>query len=286
MPDRPSPTTDPSTHLTSDPPPAPAASPAADPAASPATEMPVGAGTWVVLPTYDEADNLPGIAAAILATLPHATLLVVDDASPDGTGALADELAAADPRIRVRHRPGKAGLGRAYLDGFGAALAGGAGSVVQMDADWSHDPAALPGLLAPLADGRADLVIGSRYVAGGRVEDWGLGRRVVSRGGSGFARIVLGLGPHDLTGGFKAWRAATLAAVPFDGVHAGGYVFQIEMTFRASRAGARVVEVPIVFRDRRVGASKMSRRIVAEALVVVLQLRAEELLGRRRRAGR
>jgi dolichol-phosphate mannosyltransferase len=146
-----------------------------------------------------------------------------------------------------------------------------------MDADWSHDPAALPGLVAPIGDGTADLVIGSRYVEGGGVVDWGIGRRVISRGGSLFARIVLGLGPHDLTGGFKAWRASTLQAIPFAGIHAGGYVFQIEMTFRASRRGARVEEVPITFRDRRVGQSKMSRRIVAEALIVVVQLRAEEL---------
>jgi dolichol-phosphate mannosyltransferase len=238
---------------------------------------------WVVLPTYDEADNLPGISAAILAALPEATLLVVDDASPDGTGELADRLAADDQRVRVRHRAGKAGLGRAYLDGFGVALAGGAGIVVQMDADWSHDPTELPALVEPIAADRADLVIGSRYAEGGRVEDWGLGRRLVSRGGSLFARTVLRLRPNDLTGGFKAWRAATLEAIPFAGVHAGGYVFQIEMTFRASRAGARVAEHPIVFRDRRVGQSKMSRRIVVEALLVVVQLRTEELLGRIRR---
>ncbi len=235
---------------------------------------------WIVLPTYDEADNIGPISAAILAALPDATLLVVDDESPDGTGRLADDLAAADPRIRVRHRAAKQGLGRAYLDGFGVALAGGATTVVQMDADFSHDPEALPGVVAPIADGSADLVIGSRYTKGGGVVDWGIGRRLVSRGGTIFARIVLGLGPNDLTGGFKAWRAATLAAVPFDGVHAGGYVFQIEMTFRASRAGARIREVPITFRDRRVGQSKMSRRIVVEALVVVVQLRAEEIVRR------
>jgi dolichol-phosphate mannosyltransferase len=243
-----------------------------------------GAGTWVVLPTYDEAENLPGIAAAILEQLPAATLLVVDDSSPDGTGKLADRMAAEDPRIRVRHRPGKAGLGRAYLDGFRVALDGGATSVIQMDADWSHDPAALPSLLAPITAGDADLVIGSRYVEGGRVLDWGLGRRLVSRGGSLFARTVLGLVPHDLTGGFKAWRAATLGGIPFDGVHGGGYVFQIEMTHRASRAGARVTEVPITFQDRRVGHSKMSRKIILEALVVVLRLRWDEL--RRRRVRR
>lgn len=251
-------------------------------------EIAVGTGTWVVLPTYDEADNIGPISSAILGALPGATLLVVDDGSPDGTGDLADALAAADPRIRVRHRPAKQGLGRAYLDGFAVALEGGAAQVVQMDADFSHDPAVLPDLLAPLGDG-ADLVIGSRYTPGGGVMDWGLGRRLISRGGSVFARIVLGLPASDLTGGYKAWRADTLEAIPFDGVHAGGYVFQIEMTFRADRAGASIVESPIVFRDRRVGLSKMSRRIVAEALVVVVQLRAEELLGRvrsgRRRGG-
>ena len=246
----------------------------------------LGAGTWVVLPTYDEAENLPGIVGAILEQVPDATLLVVDDGSPDGTGELADRMAVDDPRIRVRHRPGKAGLGRAYLDGFRVALDGGATSVVQMDADWSHDPAVLPSLLAPITDGRADLVIGSRYVKGGRVLDWGIGRRLVSRGGSLFARTVLGLKPHDLTGGFKAWRAATLAGIPFEGVHAGGYVFQIEMTHRASRAGARITEVPITFQDRRVGRSKMSRRIIVEALIVVLRLRWDELRRRRLRASR
>jgi dolichol-phosphate mannosyltransferase len=248
----------------------------------------LGAGVWVVLPTYNEAENLEPISSAILTVLPGATLLVVDDNSPDGTGRRADDLAAADPRVRVLHRTAKQGLGRAYLDGFATALAGNATAVVQMDADFSHDPAALPGLIRPIVAGSADLVIGSRYTRGGGVVDWGLGRRFVSRGGSLFARAVLGLGPNDLTGGFKAWRASTLAAVPFGGVHAGGYVFQIEMTFRASRAGARVAEVPITFRDRRVGQSKMSRRIVVEALVVVVQLRVEELRdrlpGRRRRS--
>jgi dolichol-phosphate mannosyltransferase len=247
----------------------------------------IGAGAWVVLPTYDEAENLPGIAAAILAALPGATLLVVDDNSPDGTGTIADELAAADPRVRVRHRPGKAGIGRAYLDGFQVALDSGATALLQMDADWSHDPSVLPRLIEPIVADRADLVIGSRYVRGGRVLDWGLGRRLISRMGSLFARTVLRLKPHDLTGGFKAWRASTLAAIPFDGVHAGGYVFQIEMTHRASRAGARITESPITFQDRRVGRSKMSRRIIVEALLVVLRLRWDELRGRGpRRRGR
>jgi dolichol-phosphate mannosyltransferase len=248
--------------------------------------MTSGEGVWVVLPTYQEADNIEPITAAILTSLPAATLLVVDDGSPDGTGRIADGLAGTDPRVRVRHRTKKEGLGRAYLDGFTVPLADGATVVIQMDADFSHDPAVLPALIAPILDGTADLVIGSRYVEGGGVVDWGLRRRAISRMGSLFARVVLRLRPHDLTGGFKAWRAATLASVPFDGIHAGGYVFQIEMTFRAERRGARVVEVPITFQDRRVGQSKMSRRIIVEALVVVVQLRAEELRDRllRRRA--
>jgi len=235
-------------------------------------------GTWVVLPTYDEAENVEAIAVAILERLPDATLLVVDDGSPDGTGDIADAMAARDSRVRVLHRPGKAGLGRAYLAGFALALEAGAERLVQMDADGSHDPAYLPALIAGLDE--ADLVIGSRYVAGGGVRDWGLARRIVSRGGSLFARLMLGLGPSDLTGGFKAWRATTLAGLPRDDVHAGGYVFQIEMTYLADRFGARIVERPIVFADRRVGQSKMSRRIIVEALVVVVGLRWAELRGR------
>ena len=196
-------------------------------------------------------------------------------------------IGAADPQIHVLHRPGKQGLGRAYLDGFAVAIESGAQLVLQMDADWSHDPGVLPAMIAPLTAGEADLVIGSRYVPGGGVKDWGIVRRLISRGGSTFARTVLGLSPHDLTGGFKAWRSTTLDAVPFEGVRAGGYVFQIEMTYRASRLGARVREVPITFRDRRVGQSKMSRRIIVEALFVVIGLRWDELRGRApRRPGR
>ena len=251
--------------------------PKATPAAS---AVGAGAGAWIVIPTYNEADNIRSISQAVLDVLPAATLLIVDDGSPDGTGTIADELSAADPRVRVRHRRAKQGLGRAYLDGFGVAIAGGAEIIVQMDADWSHDPAVLPSLILPIVDGSADVVLGSRYAKGGGVVDWGLGRRLISRGGSVFARTVLRLSPHDLTGGFKAWRMSTLAAISFDGVHAGGYVFQIEMTFRASRSRARVQEQPITFRDRRVGQSKMSRRIVVEALVVVVALRLEELRGR------
>jgi len=230
------------------------------------------------MPTYNEAATLPAIAAAVLDRLPGATLLVVDDASPDGTGRLADGLAQGDPRVRVCHRPAKAGLGPAYREGFDVALAGGAQRVVQMDADWSHDPAYLPGLLAALAT--ADLAIGSRYVAGGGVQDWGVMRRLISRGGSLFARTVLTVPVRDFTAGYKAWRASTLAGLPRDHLHAGGYVFQIEMTYLASRLGARIVEVPIVFPDRRVGVSKMSRRIVFEAFAVVLRLRWDELRGR------
>lgn len=240
----------------------------------------LGAGCWVVLPTYNEADNLGPISTAILDVLPAATLLVVDDGSPDGTGDLADRLAAQDARVRVRHRAAKEGLGRAYLDGFGVALGSGARIVIQMDADFSHDPAVLPMLIAPLTSGSADLVIGSRYVDGGAVVDWGVVRRFISRAGSLFARTVLRVAPHDLTGGFKAWRATTLGSIPFSGIHAGGYVFQIEMTYRASRLAARIVEVPITFRDRRVGQSKMSRRIIVEALLIVLTLRWDELRGR------
>lgn len=237
------------------------------------------AGTWVVLPTYEEAENLPGIAAAILDALPGATLLVVDDTSPDGTGELADAIAAENAHVRVHHRAGKEGLGKAYVAGFGVALDDGAERIIQMDADWSHSPDYLPALMAALDDG-ADLVIGSRYAKGGGVKDWGLMRRFVSRGGSLFARTVLRLTPNDLTGGFKAWRRGALERIDWDRVHAGGYVFQIETTYVASRQGARVVEVPIVFKDREVGDSKMSKGIIVEALAVVVQLRWDELRGR------
>ena len=231
-----------------------------------------------MLPTYDEALNVEAIGTAILERLPGATLLIVDDASPDGTGAIADRMAASDPSVRTLHRPAKDGLGPAYLAGFAEALNGGAARVAQMDADWSHDPAYLPDLLGALE--RADLVIGSRYTRGGGVRDWSRLRQLVSRGGSLFARIVLRLGPSDLTGGFKAWRAETLAALPRDGMHAGGYVFQIETTFLADSAGARIVEIPIVFTDRLHGVSKMNKGIVREAFFYVLRLRWDELRGR------
>ena len=243
--------------------------------------LPRYTGTWIVLPTYNEIENLQQIVPAILDALPGATLLVVDDSSPDGTGRMADEMAADNDLIRVLHRPDKQGLGRAYICGFREAIDGGAERIVQMDADWSHDPKYLPALVDGLD--RYDLVIGSRYVRGGGVRNWGAMRKIVSRGGSLFARIVLALSPHDLTGGFKAWRRETLGALPWAELHSGGYVFQIETTYLASRKGARIAEVPIVFVDRRLGTSKMSRRIIVEALAVVMRLRWDELRARLRR---
>jgi dolichol-phosphate mannosyltransferase len=242
------------------------------------------ARTLIVIPTYNERDCLPQIVPAVRAAVPEATLLVVDDGSPDGTGALADQIAAADGQVRVLHRTAKNGLGAAYLAAFQLALAETQERpaveppqrwerIVQMDADFSHDPQDVPRLLAAL-DAGADLSIGSRYVAGGGTENWGLGRRLVSRGGGLYARGVLGVGVHDLTAGFKAWRASTLRGIQLDAVAARGYGFQIEMTYRALRKGFRVVEVPIRFIDRRVGQSKMSGSIFFEALTLVWQLRA------------
>ena len=198
-------------------------------------------------------------------------MLVVDDSSPDGTGALADELAARERRVRVLHRPRKQGLGRAYLAGFDVALREGYGRILEMDADFSHDPAALPALLAASRD--ADLVLGSRYVPGGRTANWGLGRRLLSRGGSLYARAILGISVRDLTGGFKCFRREVLERIDLPTVRTTGYAFQIELTYRAVQRGFRVVEVPITFADRRVGQSKMSRAIVLEALWKVWAIR-------------
>ena len=232
----------------------------------------------VVLPTFNEAENLGPLSAAVLAAAPEGTgILVVDDASPDGTGELADRLAAADRRIDVLHRSEKLGLGPAYVAGFAWALASGAERIVQMDADFSHDPADIPRLIAATMDGdsSADLALGSRYVEGGGIGDWGKGRRAISRWGSTYARTWLGLELHDLTGGFKCYRRAALEAIRLETVSALGYAFQIETTYRAVQAGYRVVEVPIIFSDRRVGESKMSRAIVAEAAwrVPIMRLR-------------
>jgi dolichol-phosphate mannosyltransferase len=227
------------------------------------------------LPTYNEAENVEALVRAALGQLASAgvehTILVVDDSSPDGTGELADRLAAARPEVRVLHRPVKEGLGRAYLAGFEEALRNGAELVLEMDADFSHDPADLPRLIA--AAGAADVVLGSRYVPGGGVENWGRLRRLLSRGGSWYARTLLGVPVRDLTGGFKCFNRRVLDAVDLTGVHADGYGFQIELTYRAIQAGFTVTEVPILFRERREGRSKMTARIALEAVWKVPALR-------------
>jgi dolichol-phosphate mannosyltransferase len=233
-------------------------------------------GAWLVLPTYNEAENLERIVRAALPELASAQadhhILIVDDGSPDGTGDIADRLAEELEPVEVLHRTAKEGLGRAYLAGFERALASGAELVLEMDADFSHDPADLPRLIAAAAD--ADLVLGSRYVPGGGVTDWGLSRRLLSRGGSWYARMVLGVPVRDLTGGFKCFRRATLEGIDYLETHADGYGFQIELTYRTIKAGYRVKEVPIVFRDRQAGTSKMSPRIAIEAVWKVPALRA------------
>ena len=227
---------------------------------------------WLVLPTYNEAENVEAFVTAARAKLPaSAQVLIVDDSSPDGTGEIAERLAAEHANVAVLHRPTKEGLGPAYLAGFRHALAAGAGLVLEMDSDFSHDPAYLPRLLE--AAERADVVLGSRYVEGGGISDWGPLRRAISRGGSAYARLVLGVEVKDLTGGFKCVRREVLEAIDLDSIQARGYAFQVEMTYRAIRAGFKVVEVPIVFRDRRAGSSKMDRSIVAEAVWRVPRLR-------------
>jgi dolichol-phosphate mannosyltransferase len=226
----------------------------------------------VVVPTYNERDNLPEIVAAVHEHLPEADVLVVDDNSPDGTGAVADGIAARDPKIHVLHRPGKQGLGTAYIAGFKWGLPRGYQFLFEMDCDFSHDPKYLPVLLGRARAG-ADLVLGSRYVDGGGTVNWGPMRKLISRGGSLYARTILGIGVRDLTGGFKCFRRATLEALDLDSVSAQGYGFQIEMTYRAVRQGFRVEEVPIIFVDRRVGQSKMSKKIFLEALTLVWKLR-------------
>jgi dolichol-phosphate mannosyltransferase len=220
---------------------------------------------WVILPTYNEAENLERIVSAVLENLPESRrVLIVDDNSPDGTGRIADRLAEADDSVLVLHRQLKEGLGPAYLAGFRVALDGGAQRIIEMDADFSHDPAYLPELIKA-TDG-ADLAIGSRYVPGGGITDWGPMRRFISRGGSAYARAALGLPIKDLTGGFKCFRRIVLETINLDTIEARGYAFQVETTYRAIKAGFRVVEVPITFKDRADGTSKMSKAIVAEAM--------------------
>jgi dolichol-phosphate mannosyltransferase len=233
----------------------------------------------VVLPTYNERDNLERIALAILGSLPQAQLLIVDDSSPDGTGELADGLAARESRISVLHRPGKEGLGAAYRDGFRRALDDPAvQAVVQMDADFSHDPAVLPALLARLMRD-ADLVLGTRYMPGGRTVGWPWHRKLISRAGTLFARTVLLLPYRDLTGGYKAWRRELLESIRMREASASGYGFQVEMTWWAHRRGATIAEMPITFREREHGESKMHGSIVREAFLMVLRLRWHAITG-------
>jgi dolichol-phosphate mannosyltransferase len=225
----------------------------------------------VCLPTYDEKDNIGPITDAILAATPDVDVLVIDDNSPDGTGQLADAIAARELRVHVLHRKGKEGLGKAYLAGFAWAMERGYQLVLEMDADFSHNPKYLPRMLELAED--ADLVLGSRNVKGGGTVNWGIGRKVLSRGGSFYARTILGLSVRDLTGGFKCFRREVLEAIDLPSVQCSGYAFQIELTYRAVRKGFRVKELPIVFEERRVGQSKMSRRIVLEAISKVWSIR-------------
>jgi dolichol-phosphate mannosyltransferase len=237
---------------------------------------------WVVLPTYDERDNLVPLVRAVRAQLsgvaPDHTILIVDDSSPDGTGELADQLAREDSHVKVLHRPRKEGLGQAYLAGFEVALLAGAELILEMDADFSHDPAYLPRMIEAAAD--ADLVLGSRYVPGGGTRNWGRLRSLVSRGGCWYARAVLGVPIRDLTGGFKCFRREVLEAVDLSRIRSQGYAFQVELTYRALQLGFRVKEIPIVFTDRRVGQSKMSRRIVLEAMWMIPALRRQAVPAR------
>ncbi|MBA3540963.1 MAG: polyprenol monophosphomannose synthase [Deltaproteobacteria bacterium] len=226
----------------------------------------------IVVPTYNERDNVGAIAERLLAALPQTDVLFVDDNSPDGTGELLDQMAAKDKRINVMHRAGKLGLGTAYIEGFTWGLGRGYAYLFEMDADGSHDPKYLPQMLALAEDG-ADVVVGSRYVPGGGTENWGLGRRIISKGGGLYARTILGVDVQDVTAGFICWRRHALEAIDLKTITSNGYSFQIEMKYRAINKGMRVVETPIVFVDRRVGQSKMSRAIFAEALLKVWTLR-------------
>lgn len=236
----------------------------------------LGQGTLIVVPTYNEGTNLRALVEAVLRVAPEAHLLVVDDASPDGTGQLAEELARRDERVHVLHRARKLGLGTAYVEGFRWGLSRGYQRLFEMDADFSHDPTQLPRLFAALEEG-ADVVLGSRNVAGGAVSGWGPGRLLLSKGGSAYSRVVLGIGVRDLTSGYKAFSRRALERLDLSSVCSNGYAFQIELTYRALRAGLTVVEVPITFVDRRAGKSKMNGRIFLEAVGVVWRLRAQAL---------
>ncbi len=235
--------------------------------------------TLIVTPTYNEKDNLPRFVSAVREAFPEADLLIVDDNSPDGTGDIADAIAAKDDHVKVMHRAGKLGLGTAYIQAFQRGMAEGYDRFFEMDADLSHDVRYLPAFVRALDEG-ADVVIGSRNIPGGGVEGWGLGRHVLSKGGSLYSRMILGLGVKDLTSGYKAFTRRALEAIDIGSVHSNGYSFQIEMNFRAVIKGMKVTEVPIVFVDRTAGASKMSRKIFLEAVGVVWKLRAEAVLGK------
>ena len=226
----------------------------------------------IIGPTYNERENAPGICERLWAGLPDVDLLFVDDNSPDGTGELLDDMAAKNPRVHVMHRAGKLGLGTAYVAGFKWALARDYEYVFEMDADGSHDPVYLPQMLA-LAEDHADVVVGSRNVPGGGTRNWGVGRKIISRGGSFYARTILGIDVRDVTAGFICWRRRALEVLDLDTLGSNGYMFQIETKYRALQAGMKLVETPIIFVDRRVGQSKMSRAIVAEALTKVWALR-------------
>jgi dolichol-phosphate mannosyltransferase len=240
-------------------------------------EAVLGQGALIVTPTYNERSNLEAFVETTLGVAPGAHVLIVDDNSPDGTGVLADELAARDKRVRVLHRPSKLGLGTAYAAAFKLGLRDGYRHFFEMDADLSHDPRHLPEFFRELEAG-ADVVVGSRNIPGGNVMGWGAGRHALSKGGSLYSRLILGVGVRDLTSGFKAFRRDALSAIIADNVVSNGYSFQIEMTYRALRLGLKVKEVPIVFVDRQVGASKMDRKIVLEAVTTVWKLRLRTLL--------
>jgi dolichol-phosphate mannosyltransferase len=244
-------------------------------------EIPADLGrVLVIIPTYNERDNIEGIVGRVRAAAPPVEVLIVDDASPDGTGELADGLAKADDHVHVLHRAGKEGLGPAYVAGFGWATEHGYDVMVEMDADGSHQPEELPRLLVALQD--ADLVIGARWVPGGKVRNWPASREALSRGANTYARLLLGMPLHDATGGFRAFRAATLDKIGLEGVDSRGYCFQIDLALRALREGLRVVEVPITFVDRVHGTSKMSGDVFAEAAWRVTRWGMENRLGRLR----
>jgi dolichol-phosphate mannosyltransferase len=241
--------------------------------------MPSEPAALIVTPTYNESANLERFVAEVRSAAPHADLLIVDDASPDGTGDLADAIAENDPKVRVMHRAGKLGLGTAYVKAFRWGLERDYQHFFEMDADLSHNPKYLEAFFRKLRDG-ADVVVGSRNIAGGAVEGWGVGRQVLSKGGSLYSRLILGVPIRDLTTGFKAFTRGVLEQISLETVHSNGYSFQIEMTYRAFRRGFRIVEVPIVFVDRTLGHSKMNGKIFLEAVGVVWKLRGESLAGK------